>query len=719
MFKKLLLVLLFFITIGSLIGCNQASDPETEDPNKDPNQETPDTENPSFTLNDQTIEAGSADIDWTTQISGLTDDSDDTLTVTEEDDIDYDTPGVYQVTVTAVDGSGNSFSVSIDVTIIDSIAPSFDLVDQTIDVGSTDIDWTTQITSLTDNSDDTLTVTEVDGVDYDLPGTYQVTVTATDNSDNSYSKTITVTVLDTNDPNDDHYYDQYEDIINVHQMSDGTFVEVSGVVYFMTENGYYIQDDTYNLFIFTDQVPDVNLGERIVVNGNLATYREVKQITDPELVEVTGTDFSITQDVVEFDPYVTHLEPGHMYTLTGEVRLEGTYNTTYLYQDNEKIAEVYYRSLSHSIAAINQYAGEVITLDLLYYAEGDEVPRFAFQGSNTHIEVFVPDQSVALAYDADLLPLEKTLFDSFDFGEGHYGSTYEITQINGDIFDYVSVTGSYISVTRPSENDGDQSGTMTITISLGNEDPLTRVIDITIKAEGSSTVDMTYYQSTIGLTGEDLFYELHEIISKVTNSMSYEEAKVILEESDRDPNHPNNVILVYTRESVKGEWDYPNWNREHVWPQSKLNGAAKGDAHNLKPSDVQENSFRGNKPFGYGSSGVYEPHDDVKGDIARIVFYMVTMNTQLSINSGTIGNLDMFIEWHQMDPVDDFERNRNDVIYSYQGNRNPYIDYPEFVYEIFGDRSSTISSIYTDMNDVLFTNYQALLVDERSNIYLS
>jgi len=286
------------------------------------------------------------------------------------------------------------------------------------------------------------------------------------------------------------------------------------------------------------------------------------------------------------------------------------------------------------------YEGEIITLDLLYYAVGDQVERYAFQGSDAHISIYIPDASLALEEDANALPLEKELYGDYDFGQGYYGSTYEITDITGDASSYLNFQNSSLVVTRPSEEDGDQVGIITIRVSLDEEESITKQIEVIVKAQGSTTIDMSYYDQAVGLTGDDLFYELHDIISTNTNTMSYDDAKFILEESDRDPNNPNNVILVYTRESVKGQWDYPNWNREHVWPQSKLDGAPKADAHNLKPADVQENSRRGNLPFGYNSSsGVYEPHDDVKGDIARIIFYMATIYTQLSINSATIEEL--------------------------------------------------------------------------------
>jgi len=85
--------------------------------------------------------------------------------------------------------------------------------------------------------------------------------------------------------------------------------------------------------------------------------------------------------------------------------------------------------------------------------------------------------------------------------------------------------------------------------------------------------------------------------------------------------------------------------------------------------------------------------DEVKGDIARILFYMATMYFDLSLNDDpasisaykSMGILSTLLEWNELDPVDDFEKNRNEVIYSYQKNRNPFIDYPEFANLIWGD----------------------------------
>jgi len=499
------------------------------------------------------------------------------------------------------------------------------------------------------------------------------------------TETPTTEVPTTEEPTSD-YYDDYVDLSSVHSMADGTDLMVSGVVYFLTQNGYYIKDDTGNLFVFTNQTPSVELGSRVVVNGSLTTYRQVKQIgQDHQLVEVNAYEQDISQGVHPFEYGMTELVPGNVYEITGEVRIEGQYDNAFLYSGNTLIAEIYYQSIARSIEAIKAYEGEIITVNLLYYAVGDDVERYAFQGSEAHIKVYVPDQTQALANDVSLLPVNQVLYTSHDYGTGYYGSTYEIINITGDASAYVSYQGSYINVTKPEAEIGDLTGQLTMQVSLGELQPVTVTIQITVKAMGSSTIDMTYYQAVDGLSGETLLLALNTIINNGFNQMSYDDAKWVLEESDRDPDNPNNIILVYTRESIKGAWDYPNWNREHTWPQSKLNTSGqKADMHNLKPSDPAENSRRGNLPFGYMTgSGVYEPHDDVKGDVARIVFYMATMYLDLNIESGILGDLDVLLEWHLNDPVDDFERNRNEVIFSYQGNRNPFIDYPFFAEEIW------------------------------------
>lgn len=229
-------------------------------------------------------------------------------------------------------------------------------------------------------------------------------------------------------------------------------------------------------------------------------------------------------------------------------------------------------------------------------------------------------------------------------------------------------------------------------------------IEVYILQDFAFEIDMDYYQEALNLYGNALRIKLNNIINSDLTPLLYGDARDILQESDEDPDNPDNIILVYTGYSVDSTWDGGlTWNREHTWPQSRLGEGVSytndtpsraTDLHNLKPSDPDENAYRSNDYFGtISSSYIYLPRDEVKGDIARILFYMATMYTDLTLNNNaysdsedkTMGLLSILLEWNQSDPVDDFERNRNNVIYSYQGNRNPFIDYPEFADLIWGD----------------------------------
>jgi endonuclease I len=212
-----------------------------------------------------------------------------------------------------------------------------------------------------------------------------------------------------------------------------------------------------------------------------------------------------------------------------------------------------------------------------------------------------------------------------------------------------------------------------------------------------------YYDSANGLTGDALKLTLRNIITDGFVGISYGDSRYILDEADQDTVNPDNVLLVYLGTSVSGTWDAGvTWNREHVWPQSLL-GVSVGnttisvgsDLQNLKPANPSENSSRSNDYFdNIKTSDSYVPRDEVKGDVARILLYMTTRYDYLELvnsapNIYEMAMLDVLLQWHIDDPVDDFERNRNDIIYSYQHNRNPYIDHPEFVSSIWGGTSIT------------------------------
>lgn len=224
-----------------------------------------------------------------------------------------------------------------------------------------------------------------------------------------------------------------------------------------------------------------------------------------------------------------------------------------------------------------------------------------------------------------------------------------------------------------------------------------------------------YYDAVNGKTGEALKSALHNIIDDHTG-VSYSNVWEALRETDEDPANPNNVILLYTGRS-QGKFTngsgVNDWNREHVWAKSHGDfGTAMGagtDLHHLRPTDASVNSSRGNLDFdnggsqhsealgNYYDSDSWEPRDAVKGDVARMLFYMavryegdsgeVDLELNNAVNNGSApyhGRMSILLEWHKEDPVDDKERRRNEIIYTdYQHNRNPFIDHPEWASAIW------------------------------------
>ena len=214
-----------------------------------------------------------------------------------------------------------------------------------------------------------------------------------------------------------------------------------------------------------------------------------------------------------------------------------------------------------------------------------------------------------------------------------------------------------------------------------------------------------YYAGAEGLDGEELKNFLTELVSTNVTLVSYADAKVALAEADADPDNPGKVLTIYSRASVPALWDGSSWHREHVWPNSRLgvervNEHEKNqasDLHNLRAIQPSVNSSRGNKVFSDETGPeTYYPGDEDKGDVARILFYMVIRypefdlveETRLTIRIPTTrgrknGGLICLLGGTE-DLPDDFEKQRNDVIYRWQNNRN-LIDHPEFVEMIFGD----------------------------------
>jgi endonuclease I len=251
-----------------------------------------------------------------------------------------------------------------------------------------------------------------------------------------------------------------------------------------------------------------------------------------------------------------------------------------------------------------------------------------------------------------------------------------------------------------------------------------------------------YYDSAAGLTSTNLRSALHAIIRNHTvipySSSSFDTSDA-LKVLDEDPSNKKNVVLLYARRSEpKSNFGAPaGWNREHMWPNSygiDDRHPAYSDLHNLRAEDIDVNSARGNKYYDRSNTNAtfyafpahveaqtcstdydsWEPPAPVKGDIARAMFYMdvryegdtgTEPDLKLTEGFGLIaatndfmGRLITLLAWHELDPVDDAERQRNEKVFQlYQHNRNPFVDQPEWVREIFWPRlQMSLVAVFSD-----------------------
>ena len=247
------------------------------------------------------------------------------------------------------------------------------------------------------------------------------------------------------------------------------------------------------------------------------------------------------------------------------------------------------------------------------------------------------------------------------------------------------------------------------------------------------TIPSGYYDSLEGLSGAALKQAVQDIIANpLVRLHSYADIWDIIRTADQNPANSNQVWCMYI-ESPMAKLDQQvgssivgKWNREHIFCQSRggfevsSNDSADGinfwsstsaasvvdgvsDAHHIRAENGQENSSRNNKNFGTTTSatvyaGPSNSQGSWHGDVARSLFYMAVRFNGLNVvngdpseylpstttSSGNIGDLATLLNWNTTDPRDDFEMNRNNYIYTWQMNRNPFIDYPLLANYIFG-----------------------------------
>lgn len=226
-----------------------------------------------------------------------------------------------------------------------------------------------------------------------------------------------------------------------------------------------------------------------------------------------------------------------------------------------------------------------------------------------------------------------------------------------------------------------------------------------------------YYDQTEGLSGTALINALNDIIDD-HRSFSYSDARDSMYASVDDPDNDDVLFGIYTGLAYPGVNNRATalaagLNAEHTWPQSRGAGElpAQSDLHVIHPATEEANAQRLNYPFGEVVGGViwqfvnpndiadtsragfdaqgrtvFEPRDSRKGDVARAIFYFYVRYRNDPTASFTLENFNIeeqtLLEWAAADPPDDYEQERNAIAFRVQGNRNPFVDRPEFLTRI-------------------------------------
>ena len=348
------------------------------------------------------------------------------------------------------------------------------------------------------------------------------------------------------------------------------------------------------------------------------------------------------------------------------------------------------------------------------------------EGANFDI-TFTSQQNVTSDYTFDFT------LDNFGFNTVDFTGNTSVTILNGQ-----NSVNTTITLTEDVLDEGDEEAIIKFTNLTSPYIPFNnflklRVIDndFVVAPWGtptnptygvvSSTQPTGYYNSLDGLADTALSQELQDIIADPTTvrAQTYSDIIDILKEADQNPANSNQVWLVYT-EQGRAKLDFQTtssnvgkWNREHTFPRSRggyndidADDIADGpdvywttkadslrhgnsDAHALRAADGPENSTRNNQHYGQ-YNGPVATLGSFKGDVARSVLYMQIRYNGLDVvngfpnTTGQLGDLATLLDWHRNDPPDDFEMNRNNIVYTWQKNRNPFIDQPDLVEYIWG-----------------------------------
>ena len=267
-----------------------------------------------------------------------------------------------------------------------------------------------------------------------------------------------------------------------------------------------------------------------------------------------------------------------------------------------------------------------------------------------------------------------------------------------------------------------------------SETPSTSEVPPSSEAPNSEPKNPYYTSISDMAIGSTLQTSLKTLITSTHKTeTTYDRLSSVFSKSDADPKKSGNVIWFYSGTSVKfSGFGGSNGatNREHVWPKDggkafPEKSKAGSDAHHLRPTETQLNSIRGSKSFGvveqssgniakqngstnyasgdylsYTNSTYFYPGKGYRGQTARILFYVHVRwgqeyNLRFVLGSGsskTIGDIETLMKWHLEEPVVESEMIRNEEVFKIQGNRNPFIDEPQYACKIYANDGQSYSS---------------------------
>lgn len=374
--------------------------------------------------------------------------------------------------------------------------------------------------------------------------------------------------------------------------------------------------------------------------------------------------------------------------------------------------------LSAQTPQINTSVNNLYSFKKLYVETLSDVQFYEVDASNLTSDLTITAES----------PF-KISFDCYDYFESEIAIPHDNGSVNQRIFVRAlpETTGQFNKAIKHSAQNATD-------------------INVGVYVESIHSQIPTNYYSTATTGGSTLKTELFNIINNhnvqtynslwqhFVNTDATFSGKVLDIYSDTPCNEPPYIYTFGDDQDTGsgGNFEGDLYNREHSMPRSWFGGEVSPmhtDLYHIYPVDKWVNAMRANYPYavienptwtsmngsklgivsvdGYSGSG-FEPIDEYKGDLARTYLYMITRyqdqieNWTYSIEAMSMLDnkkypgykpwvIDMLLEWHESDPVSQKERLRNDAVFTIQGNRNPFVDFPEFVNRVWGDTTDLVN----------------------------